>query len=60
MTENEEDQDEFRQKIKNVEIEKQSKNMIFYYFLWWLIWTAERLPNSFDSVPEEDKSNLDP
>ena len=34
--------------------------MIFYYFLWWLIWTAERLPNSFESVPNADPSNLDP
>ena len=60
MSENEEEQDEFRQKIKKLEIEKQSKEMILYYFLWWLIWTAERLPNSFDAKPKEDKRNLDP
>ena len=34
--------------------------MIRYYFLWWLIWTAERLPNSFESVPSADPKNLDP
>jgi hypothetical protein len=34
--------------------------MIFYYFLWWLIWTAERLPNSFDSKPASDPNNPDP
>ena len=34
--------------------------MIFYYFLWWLIWTAERLPNSFDSNPKADPHNPDP
>lgn len=34
--------------------------MILYYFLWWLIWTAERLPNSFESVPSHDPKDLDP
>jgi hypothetical protein len=34
--------------------------MIIYYFLWWLIWTAERLPNSFESVPSADPKNHDP
>ena len=34
--------------------------MILYYFLWWLIWTAERLPNSFDSNPKADPKNPDP
>ena len=33
--------------------------MIFYYFLWWLIWTAERLPNSFDSKPKNDPNDPD-
>ena len=33
--------------------------MYFFYLWWWIIWSAERLPNSFDSVPFNDKSDPD-
>jgi hypothetical protein len=33
--------------------------MAFFYILWWLIWTAERLPNSFESNISIDVNDPD-
>lgn len=33
--------------------------MNFFYFVWWLIWNAERLPNSFDAKPFDNKDDPD-